>query len=628
MQPACKPLAHTHLFVKHQTLQLHRAYLAAYQQHLQEEVSFLSNFAAQRSVYQRFLAHYIDELQFVRRQRALENELRTRLQRLLDLREVRLKQLVEAKAEQDRLLMEEERARAEAERLRKTRFARAAAAAKKNLRALKDAAREFRRNNAMKMDEEEQRMARNLREKNKEGVGSRPEAIKEIRVTIGVQQMLFFQKENDHLQDKGLPHFVKMERALVSGSEPIYLWTQMTFDDTMFITDICLSHKDVESEYHLELTRERYTAMEIPSTNLVLWWKRSQHRSKGVKELRLTFTEQEEVRCSVDGFERLSPDLSVFSLAEMVMWMQKISKTKTSSALNADAVMAEIVKVRDMLQAEPKNRNLKDLLQKLNEKLRVCLDKQTNAIVTNPLQAAIELMALTEGEVEQFMKIFKRIDKDERGKVTTMDIFEFLKQPATPLAREIFTTLDALDDNGYVEFGDFVRVLGTFCFFGKEEILRFIYVFTDKARVGDISAGDFERLIEMINPVEKLRARRALKMMKIDPKRRFTLQDFLVLNGEYPALFNQVFLLQHAMRTQTLGDTWWFNKLSKYRAVRSKMAMEGDRVQEMVDLELERFHEDQARAERMAQREVLINNEADGVRKTLLQARQFLDEIS
>ncbi len=38
--------------------------------------------------------------------------------------------------------------------------------------------------------------------------------------------------------------------------------------------------------------------------------------------------------------------------------------------------------------------------------------------------------------------------------------------------QEIFYTLDALDDNEEIEFGDFMRAIGTYCFFGKEEILR------------------------------------------------------------------------------------------------------------------------------------------------------------
>lgn len=624
-QPTTKQFAYVAIAARRMVLQGQLDYYTNSLTALQQEMSFLEEYAKKRAMYQSFLDNYIEELQFVRRQRALENELRGRVERLTEMRDIRLKQLMAAKEEQDRAAAEADRKRAEAERLRKTRFARAAARAKKAIRNVKDNIRDFQRQSAMKMDEEEMRMAKNLREKNKEGVGSRPEAIKEIRFTIGPAKTDAFARENDHLKEKGLPHFVKMDRSI--GNQ-IWLWTQTTFDDTKFITDIALSHKNPENEFYVDYSNKRYSYIDIDDSNLRIWFKASKVRPKGISELRITFTEQEEVRNTVDGLVRLDPSLEKFDLPEMVLWVGKISKVKVATTMNAEAVIAEVLKVRDMIKAEPQNRNMHDLLKKLNEKLEACYKKEAEAIVTNPLQAAIELMALTEDEVMAFMKIFEKIDKQHVGKVTTMDIFEFLQMPPTPVSREIFVVLDSLDENGFVEFGDFVRTLGTYCFFGKEEILRFIYVYGDKERKGEMSAADFERLVETINPIEKLRSRRALKMMKLKPESKLTLDDFKRLNDEYPALFNQLFLLQNAMREKTLGDDWWFKKLSKYRDVRRKMAMEGENVNEMVGIELQRFQEEEARKERMLKRQVEIDNESSGIRKTILQARQLMDELA
>ena len=50
----------------------------------------------------------------------------------------------------------------------------------------------------------QQKMARNIREKSKEGVGSIPEAIKEICFTWGREKTDFFQQQNDHLKSKGM----------------------------------------------------------------------------------------------------------------------------------------------------------------------------------------------------------------------------------------------------------------------------------------------------------------------------------------------------------------------------------------------------------------------------------------
>lgn len=76
-------------------------------------------------------------------------------------------------------------------------------------------------------------MARNLREKSKEGVGSIPEAIRDMKLTVGREEADTFQRQNDHLQAKGLPFFRRMERSI--GNQ-IFIWTQTTKDSSAFVT--------------------------------------------------------------------------------------------------------------------------------------------------------------------------------------------------------------------------------------------------------------------------------------------------------------------------------------------------------------------------------------------------------
>ena len=82
---------------------------------------------------------------------------------------------------------------------------------KKTIRETKDAIRDLRHKNAIRMDEEEQRMAKILREKNKDGGANMPEAIKQIVITVGQKETDDFQKENDYLREKGdLPFALRM----------------------------------------------------------------------------------------------------------------------------------------------------------------------------------------------------------------------------------------------------------------------------------------------------------------------------------------------------------------------------------------------------------------------------------
>ena len=70
------------------------------------------------------------------------------------------------------------------------------------------------------------------------------------------------------------------------------------------------------------------------------------------------------------------------------------------------------------------------------------------------------------------LKVFKKIDSKEVGKVTFDEIFQYFESPPTIYAKEIFVVMDAVDIDGKVQFGDFVRACGAFCLYGKVEVLK------------------------------------------------------------------------------------------------------------------------------------------------------------
>ena len=68
--------------------------------------------------------------------------------------------------------------------------------------------------------------------------------------------------------------------------------------------------------------------------------------------------------------------------------------------------------------------------------------------------------------------------------------------------------------------------------------------------------------------------------------------------------------------------------MEKYRDVRRKMGAEGGNVAQIVEVELQRFTEDEQREKRMAERAARIKQEPSEFRKVFMQARQFFDEFS
>lgn len=125
-----------------------------------------------------------------------------------------------------------------------------------------------------------------------------------------------------------------------------------------------------------------------------------------------------------------------------------------------------------MLANRPEDINLQALMDRMGKKLEAAYDKEKRNVVTNPLQASIDMMALTEEDVSKWLKVYQRIDIKGIGKVSFDEIFDYFECQSTDIAKEIFHVMESVDKDGSIEFGDFIRSCGAFCLYGKIELLK------------------------------------------------------------------------------------------------------------------------------------------------------------
>ena len=76
-----------------------------------------------------------------------------------------------------------------------------------------------------------------------------------------------------------------------------------------------------------------------------------------------------------------------------------------------------------------------------------------------------------------------------------------------------------------------------------------------------------------------------------------------------------------------MGNDWWVNKLRKYKLVRKKITAAGGNIDELAEIEMARFAEDEARQKRMTNRDEQIRTETSAVRRIILHAQQLADEL-
>lgn len=451
--------AHIYAAIRQQTFLTQQQYIQEVLKVLTREEDFLTRYQTQRALYENFLMYFMQELQYQRRQRAMELDVSLRIARLQDVREIRLKALADIKRQQLEQIALEKKLREEAER-NKVPFARRMAQnTKKAIRGVKDAVRDFKYRQQVAMDEEEQRMAKRLRDKSKEGLGSRPEGIRAIQFTIGTKQTERHSFQNEHLRNKGLPHFFKLDRSI--GNQT-YIWLQVTFDHTRFITDLVMAHKDPEHPQYKDYSKQRHweyidvdeNSDHTTNTGIPLrfWFRRHQRKSKGIKHISVCFTTEEEARLQIDGYTKIEPNLSEFGLPESTLWIHEVEKEKKSGPVSTNAIIAEVNNVRDMVARQPGDRNLVALLHRMNEKLAEAYKREVENECTNPLAAAIDFMAMDEEDVNLWIKCFEKIDKERNGKLSLDQIFEYLDVVPSVTAKEVFYSMDAVDQVQFFAF--------------------------------------------------------------------------------------------------------------------------------------------------------------------------------
>lgn len=284
---------------------------ATYQQMMEvlaAEKKFLLSFSQQKSIFQSYVQLFIAELQIARRQRALDLDLNVRSKNLDSFRASRLQSLQEIKQKQLAEELEAQRILEEKLKNRQSTLKKVVKNTIKATRQLKKAVNQAIAPDLMEMDDEERKMMANIRERNKEGLGARPECIKSLHFTFNSSEYHYFQKQNLHLAAKGLPYFKPMERSL--GNQ-IFIWMQHTYDDSIFITDIYLSHRQPDNEYHRVFTgKNAYDeVIRNETSELEIYMKRDKLKSKGICNLHLAYTEKDESEFIMNGYTKLEPNL-------------------------------------------------------------------------------------------------------------------------------------------------------------------------------------------------------------------------------------------------------------------------------------------------------------------------------
>jgi len=175
-----------------------------------------------------------------------------------------------------------------------------------------------------------------------------------------------------------------------------------------------------------------------------------------------------------------------------------------------------------------------------------------------------------------------------------------------------------------------LQVVSMYCMFGLDEILRTLYVYADKRKVGFVTMQQIVDLFFVLNTdhLDRGRMKMGVLSLTIPMEETITFTRFKRLNAELPAVMFACQRLQRDMRAAFLGADWWVKKMLTYERVRKMVGGSRERTQKLIQIELQRFHQDQERLLRMEARRKAIEAEPSALRRAMMSAMQTADEFS
>ncbi|CAM9663007.1 unnamed protein product [Ectocarpus sp. 4 AP-2014] len=375
------------------------------------------------------------------------------------------------------------------------------------------------------------------------------EAVVEFAFTVGVEETDAMASKQARLESQGLPSFRKMSKGL-SGKDVVFLWVRKTLDSSEFITEIQITHADPSNAGYKNLKPLGFTSWGHPQLaakvggqpSILLWGKRDPH-SDGIADVDLSYSQADEKKLADVGFKVVPGALVDCGLPDVRLWYNSI-KRGAHTLPTVKAILHEIGEVRSMRKQNPGDATLMDVESKLASKLAQAREAEERKAEdrSNPLKSAIETYALTGMDIDVFISHFAAIDVERKGTIGIGAFFEYFEWPRNAFANHLFSFMEATDEDGRVDFGDFVKLVCSYCMFGKADLLRYAYTVYDQGK-GYVS---FEDLLSLLNDVHKTnsgpieRALRDADIERIGKARR--LRDFCACASYEKIWQNQDFL--------------------------------------------------------------------------------------
>ena len=410
-------------------------------------------------------------------------------------------------------------------------------------------------------------------------------AVRAIKFTVGVAETEQFADKQRALVARNAPHYSRLAKTVGLHTQTV-VWTEETMDQDEFVTELVLSHPSEDHALHQDdysMKRKGYVATRhdelqarVPTEpGLVVWTRKRPEAVHVVQRIEVSYTATDATILQNDGYERIEQSLAGFGFGDMHFWLKKANRNKPPVAENKTSLLQELKQARRLLDKHPGDPIVLHQQAAIMQRLSVVDEHEefTNKYKGEPLKYAIEFLAVTQKDLEMWMTHFERIDTEQLGLVTTLQLLQYCGLRQCTIMDRVFELLcETSDDEGRLDFGESVKALGSFCFFGKEDLLHFVYTTFDADENGYITHQELLALLsDLHTATNRGRTTRALREITLLDDGKLTYSEFIKYNTDFPNLFYPAFDFQWHVRKTFFGVPYWERKLRRYARIKADL---------------------------------------------------------
>lgn len=179
------------------------------------------------------------------------------------------------------------------------------------------------------------------------------------------------------------------------------------------------------------------------------------------------------------------------------------------------------------------------------------------------MATCIKTQRLSPKEISKIYKTFQKYDKARTGVINLNDFLKKIEEKRTFFTDAILECFDiALDENGCIDFSDYLVFVVSYCMFEKPEIQKLCFYIFDDDKGGTIDADELKMLMNTlydIKPPNTVRGNAKGSWLKLEfnTDMKVDFEEFVRMNEAFPWIFNPAYRLQNNMMLHVMGEWWW-----------------------------------------------------------------------